>query len=161
MNIPSSTTRDYMAEMEVLVQTKPDNVQISELMLWLDHMPNLDVFTTSNGPAAESGKIEQLNLESVQKAYEADALKLSHDMARFSEYQSKVEKTDRKTAIARVLHTKNEHKRGASMIVDFMNRNCRIKSNEYDDEHFCITEVSVMKSKPITRIRIRRIILPT
>ena len=95
-----------MAEMEVLVQTKPDNVQISELMLWLDHMPNLDVFTTSNGPAAESGKIEQLNLESVQKAYEADALKLSHDMARFSEYQSKVEKTERKTAIARVLHTK-------------------------------------------------------
>ena len=126
-----------MAEIDGLVQSKLDNMKVQDLGIWQDHAPAMGA-----GPDAHAGAhlIQQLDLESVQKAFEADVLKLARDMSSWSEWQNVAQTSERKAAISRVLRLKGENKRGAQLVVGHMDRSCRFKLNHYSEEHFCITE---------------------
>ena len=88
----------------------------------------------------ERDAITALDMESVQKAYEADLLKLSEDMSRFSAYTSKVSAGVRQHAIAKVLKLKAENRRGATVVVDFMRRHAMFVANSYVEEHMNFME---------------------
>ncbi|CAE7316153.1 unnamed protein product, partial [Symbiodinium sp. CCMP2456] len=84
--------------------------------------------------------IKALDMQSVQKAYEADLLKLAEDCSRFSEYLAKITTSKRQLAIARVLKLKSENRRGATLVVDWMQRNAKFAANDYVEEHMNIIE---------------------
>ena len=69
--------RDYMAECEPLVNAKLD-VKITDLAIWLDHAPN---HSNASNEAATGAMIQQLDMDSINKSYEADLLKLASDMS--------------------------------------------------------------------------------
>ena len=128
-----------MPEIDGLVQAKLE-VRIQDLGIWTDHAPG----PTAVGTASRDGAqlIQQLDLDSIRKAFEADVLKLARDMTSWSEFQNKAQTTQRKAAIARVLRLKAEHKKGAALVVSHMERSCKFKLNHYSEDHFCITEAS-------------------
>ena len=124
-----------MSEIEPLVTAKPD-IKISDLAIWMDHLPN-----DANMPGETAGAvIQQLDLESIQKSYESDLLKIATDMSRWGEYESRQTSSARKLAIARVLRLKSENRKGSSIIVNHMERTCQFRANTYGEEHYCMTE---------------------
>ena len=72
--------------------------------------------------------------------FESDLLKLSTDASRFADYQSKQKSTKRRSALAQVLRMKAENRKGSNLVIDFMNRSARFKSNQYCEEHVCIMQ---------------------
>ena len=64
---------------------------------------------------AANERIQVLDLEAVQKVYEADCLKLQTDLARFAEYEAKVASNTRQQAISKVLKLKAENMRGSQL----------------------------------------------
>ena len=125
-----------MTELEGYVLAKVD-FDVKELALWQDHVP---VSKLAADEASAGTMIQRLDLESVQKAFESDVLRLTTDLARWGDYDSKLQSTSRKAQIAKVLRLKNEGRKGSQIVVDFMQRAARFKPNKYADEHSCITE---------------------
>ena len=100
------------------------------------------------GAATEGrSRIDALDLESVQKAFESDCLKLATDMASFADYVRKCGSSDRDHALAKVLKAKSEHRRGSEAVVSWMNRNCKFVANDYNEEHLNIVEARLV-SRP-------------
>ena len=132
-----SNLRDYMAEIDGVVQAKLE-VCMQDLTIWSDHVSERNAGTTNSTDGAQI--IEQLDLESIRKAFEADVLKLARDMSNWAEHENKAQTSERKAAIARVLRLKEENKKGASLVISHMERNCKFKLNHFSEEHFCITE---------------------
>ena len=108
---------------------------------------------TSEGHVNDA--ITALDMQSVQKAFESDLLKLSEDMSRHANYVSKVSAGQRQHAIAKVLKLKAENRRGASMVVDFMNRNARFVPNDFVEEHLNIMEDCQSPKPSVIRFQCR------
>ena len=79
----------------------------------------------------------------MSKAFQADVLKLSTDMARFAEYEGKLSASQRQAAIAKVLKLKAEQRRGSQLVVDWMSRNCKFAAGTFQEVHLNIAEVWV------------------
>ena len=133
--------RDYSSELDTLTGAKAFDVVPSETSLWQDHLPVDEAVCTNASQAADV--IKNLDLESVQKAFESDLLKLAKDMACFSEYEAKVKAGSRKNAIAKVLKIKSECRRGAQLVMEFMDTHAKHRPNKYDEEHFSILEAGL------------------
>ncbi|CAE7762057.1 hypothetical protein AK812_SmicGene34282 [Symbiodinium microadriaticum] len=116
--------RDYSSEIQNLAVAKVDFVA-ADLSFWQDN-----------------DAIKALDIESVQKAYQADLLKVSEDCSRFSEYLSKLTAGKRQHAIAKVLKLKAENRRGAQLVVDWMHRYAKFATNDYVEEHMNIVEAA-------------------
>ena len=109
------------------------------LMLRQDHLPASTQLASGAAMQGQS-RIEALDLESVQKAYEADTLKLSTDMASFMQYVSRCTATQRQIALTKVLTLKSEQRRGAQAVVDWMARNCKFSAAKYHEDHLNVAE---------------------
>ena len=113
----------------------------SDTALWQDHLPPTE--EAEGGSASHADIIKTLDLESVQKAYESDMLKIAKDMACFSEYEKKIKMTSRKNAIAKVLKVKAECRRGAQLVMEFMDTHAKHRPNKYVEEHLSILEAGL------------------
>ena len=111
-------------------------VPINELTIWQDHIMTV----SQQASVGADGMIAKLDLESVQRAFASDLLKLATDMQKFGHYDSQVRSSSRKMQIAKVLRMKQEHRRGASLVVDFMTKSARFRPNKFQDEHSCVVE---------------------
>jgi hypothetical protein len=85
--------------LDTLTNVKAFDVVASDTALWQDHLPPTE--EAEGGSASHADIVKTLDLESVQKAYESDMLKIAKDMACFSEYEKKIKMTSRKNAIAK------------------------------------------------------------
>ena len=88
-------------------------------------------------------RIEALDLVSVQKAYEADVLKLSTDMASYMQFVSQRNASQRQINLTKVLTLKSEQRRGAQAVVDWMGRNCKFSPAKYNEDHLNIAEARI------------------
>ena len=133
-----SQLRDYSAEIDALTAAKMAEVKIHDLAIWKDHLPAVLADDGSSGSVPN--KIEQLDLEVVQKAFDSDLLKLATDMSKWSAYQERLSSSVRKQALSKVLHMKQENRKGLQVVIDFMDRRARFRANSYAEEHFCVME---------------------
>ncbi|CAE7407664.1 unnamed protein product, partial [Symbiodinium necroappetens] len=136
--------RDYSSEIQNLTVAKMDFVA-SDLSFWQDHVTKPAAAAGSFGEGTCTGQndaIKALDIESVQKAFQADLLKVSEDCSRFSEYLSKLTAGKRQHAIAKVLKLKAENRRGAQLVVDWMHRYAKFATNDFVEEHMNIVEAA-------------------
>ena len=107
-----------------------------------DHLPKQMVAVDGVlvGTAPSSSHIQSLDLESVDKAFQADVLKLGSDMAQFADFESRCCASARKLAISKVLKLKAEQRKGSQVIVEWMSRNARFVAGSYQEEHLNIAE---------------------
>ena len=118
-------------------------VKIRDLAIWKDH---LSADTEEASESHATGRIEQLDLEVVQKAFDSDLLKLATDMSKWGAYQDRINTSARKQALAKVLHMKQENRKGLQIVIDYMDRRSRFRANSYAEEHFCVMEAWVLVS---------------
>ena len=111
-----------------------------------DHLPK--TAESQRGTGSAQGTIDQLDLESVQKSFEADLLRLSSDQAKWADYEMKISAGQRALEISKILHLKAENKRGSQLVVQWMERWCRFAANSYADEHLNIIEAWLRATQP-------------
>ena len=122
-----------------------------------DHLPKTTDSKRSTGSA--QGEIEMLDLESVQKSFEADLLRLTSDQAKWADYETKISAGERALEISKILHLKAENKRGSQLVVNWMHRWCRFAANSYSDEHLNIIEARLCAAQPRVTFASKRSIM--
>jgi len=92
--------------------------------------------------------VEALDLESIQKSFEADCLKVATDMAAYAQYTAQCGSSERQAAVAKVLKLKAEQRRGSQAVVDWMLRNCKFMAGDYTEHHLDLVEASTPPQVP-------------
>ena len=114
--------RDYSSEADKHCLLKVADLQAKEFAVWSDHLKKADPQAALRKGQEE---ITKLDAESVQKQFQADIYKLSHDIASFSQFIDQQNKEKRTAQLAKVTHVRAENKRGSAAVLEFMNQNCK------------------------------------
>ncbi|CAE7769661.1 unnamed protein product, partial [Symbiodinium necroappetens] len=141
-----SVEGDYAPKFQNLVTAKVDIV-MADLTIWKDHLPST-VASASGAAMQGQALVEALDLQSIEKSFEADCLKVATDMAEYAQYVTQCGSSDRQAAVAKVLKLKAEQRRGSQAVVDWMLRNCKFMAGDYTEHHLDIVEACLFVIGP-------------
>ena len=107
------------------------DVDPKDFSVWSDHLKQ-QASAAAKLQMAEQ-QISKLDAESVQKNFEADLFKISHDTATYMQYTDLVTKSKRNQQLAKVCHVRAENKRGAGAVLEYMSQQSRHDIGLYTD----------------------------
>ena len=127
-----SPLRDYASEAEKHCLLRIPDVKPQDCSIWGDHLPK-----NKSGDALRAGheQIAQLDLESIQKQFEADCYKIAMDVSSFTTYADGLGKNKRTAQLAKICHLRAEGRRGSNAVVDWMETQCHHEVGLYSDDN--------------------------
>ena len=123
--------RDYANEAEKHCLLRLPDVKPQDCSMWRDHLPKDKSDTLRVGQE----QIAQLDLESIQKQFEADCYKISWDVSSFAAYAGAISQNKRSAQLAKVCHLRAESRRGSNAVVEWMQTQCHHEVALYSDDN--------------------------